>query len=297
MNKISTYLASLIVSVFLVLSLIASSAALLVDMNVTRDKAMKLAESGNISGKVYDELDKYYTDRGKSSGIPASVFMEAINQDFINDGVRNCISAAFNTLANGSGLDISISKNEKLENNIREFFNNYADKEGYNKDEKFNKKVGDTISQTYKNIKSHCDVYKAGALQEHKVLGKVSMIYRKRVPVTIALIAADIIFIALLLIINRKKKVTVLYWMGISSIIAGISGAVPSLILLVTKFYDSFSIKQPSVFTAYTSAMYKMTEAFMAVCIACVVIGIVLTVVYTITYDKSKHQDVKPTDL
>ncbi|MGB4093162.1 MAG: hypothetical protein WBK46_14685, partial [Ruminococcus flavefaciens] len=70
-----------------------------------------------------------------------------------------------------------------------------------------------------------------------------------------------------------------------------------SLILLVTKFYDSFSIKQPSVFTAYTSAMYKMTEAFMAVCIACVVIGIVLTVVYTITYDKSKHQDVKPTDL
>lgn len=297
MNKLSTYLASLLVSVFLVLSIIASSAALLADINVTRDKAIKLAESENIYEKVYDEIDKYYESRYGSSGIPSSVYMDSITQEYISECVRNGITSTFATLEKGAGFDLSISKNDKLESNINEFFNNYAEKEGYLKDDKFDKKIGETTTLAYKTIKSHSDIYKASALQEHKVLGKMSVIYQKRAPLTVMLIAADVILIVLLLIINRKKKVTVLYWMGISSIIAGISGSVPSLILLATKFYDSFSIKQPSVFTAYTSAMYKLTEAFTAVCISCIVVGIILVVVYTITYDKSKHQDVRPTEL
>ena len=297
MNKLSTYLGSLAVSVFLVLAIIAASAALLLDINVTRDKALQLAEREMISEKVYSEIEKYYTDKYGSSGIPVSVYMDGISREYVNDCVKNNISAAFNALEKGSGVDITVAKNDKLENNIKVFFNNYAEKEGYIKDEKYDKKVGETITLAYKTIKTHSDVYKAAALQEHKVLGKISKLYGKRMPLTIGIIAANLIMIILLLIINRKKKVTVLYWMGISAIIAGISGAVPSLVLLGTRFYDSFSIKQPSVFTAYTSAMYKLTEAFTAVCIACIVVGIILAVVYTITYDKSKHQDVRPTEL
>ena len=137
MNKLSTYLGSLAVSVFLVLAIIAASAALLLDINVTRDKALQLAEREMISEKVYSEIEKYYTDKYGSSGIPVSVYMDGISREYVNDCVKNNISAAFNALEKGSGVDITVAKNDKLENNIKVFFNNYAEKEGYIKDEKY----------------------------------------------------------------------------------------------------------------------------------------------------------------
>jgi uncharacterized membrane protein (DUF4010 family) len=97
--------------------------------------------------------------------------------------------------------------------------------------------------------------------------------------------------------INRKNKVTVMYWSGISILLAGLIGGIPSIYLLTTKYYDSFSIKQPPVFTAFTSVMYKFTEAFTATNIACVVISISLIVTYAVIHDKKKYPNTTPTKL
>ncbi len=88
-----------------------------------------------------------------------------------------------------------------------------------------------------------------------------------------------------------------MYWCGISAIVSGIIGLIPSIYLIATRYFDSFSIKQAAVFTAFTSAMYKYTEAFMAVQIALIVLGIAMAVIYGIIGDKKKYPDTKPTQL
>ena len=297
MNKLSTYLSSLIVSVLLVLGIIGVSGALIADINITRENATKLVENENITAKVHTELNSYYTDKYGSSGIPASVYMNNIDDNYLEQCINICISSTFDSLEKGSVPDMPMPKNDALEKSITDFFTDYADKAGYEMDENFNNKLSTTVSNAYQTIRSHSDVYKASSLNEHKVLGILSKLYSKRNVLTAAAAVFTALLILVLVLINRKNKVTAMYWTGISSIIAGVFVTVPCCILLSTRYYDSFSIKQPAVFAAYTSAMYKLTNAFTAVGIALVLAGILLCVVYTITYDKDKHQDVKPTQV
>ena len=92
-----------------------------------------------------------------------------------------------------------------------------------------------------------------------------------------------LVFLAVLLILfNIKELSSVLYWTGISSLIAGILGTVPSAYFLAVNYFDSFVIKQQQVFRTFTGAMYGLTRAFMAVHISIMVIGIFFIVIYTI---------------
>lgn len=56
----------------------------------------------------------------------------------------------------------------------------------------------------------------------------------------------------------------------------------PSIYLISTRYFNAFSIKQPQIFAAYTGAMFKLTEAFMAASIAVCAAGITLLVLYAV---------------
>ena len=297
MKKPVTYLFSLVFSVFLVFMLIAGSALLLVDINVSEKKLIDLASKKQLESKIYSELEKYYSDKYNTTGIPADVYMSAIDESYIKSCQEAYIHNAFEALKSRSNMNTSPPKNEKLEKSIETFFNDFAEKNGYEKDEKFELKLRTSKGNAYSSIGSFCDVYKFSAMNNHGVLSKLSKVYAYRLPMTLAAVSATIIIILLLIFINRKKKITTMYWCGISALIAGILGSCPSIYLLATRFYDSFSIKQAAVFTAFTSAMYRFTEAFMAVHIAFIVIGITLIVIYGVIHDKKTYPGTKPTEI
>ena len=297
MKKASTYLPSLIISVFLIFLTIASSAILLVDINVSAPKIRNLAEKIELESTIYSEIEKYYTDKYNTTGIPAEVYMDAIDKQYVKSFEEAYIDSAFEAL-NGSGImaDIHLA-NEKLENNIDSFFNDFADKNNYKKDENFTRKLSSTKDSAYSTIGSYCDVYKFSAMSSRGVLPQIARIYSRKSTITAILLGAVFFIILLLFLINHKKKITVMYWTGISAIIAGILGLIPSIYLVASRYYDSFSIKQPAVFTAFTSAMYKYTEAFMAIQIALLVFGIAMVVIYGIIGNKKKYPDTKPTQI
>lgn len=122
---------------------------------------------------------------------------------------------------------------------------------------------------------------------------KISKLYKMRPLLTFASTGAVVLLILFLLAINRKDKKVFLYWTGISAIISGVIGTVPSAYLLATKYFNAFSIKQPQVFAAYTGAMYKITEAFMAASIALIVVGISVIVLYAVFCSKNKITEQK----
>lgn len=289
MNKVSTYLLSLILSILLVLALFGSVAMSIADINVTAKKAKALAEKKDVSAKILTQIDKYYREQSASTGIPASVFTDNISEEYIQSVLETYIDGTFTSLKDDHSLNVKVPKNEAMELALDTFFNDYADSTGYEKDEAFYNKLETTKANAYKYIGSACDIYKASSLGKHGLLRKASKIYRLRPLLTFASVGGAVLLMLFILAVNRRDKKTFLYWTGISAVIAGIFGTVPSIYLVGTKYFDSFSIKQPQVFIAYTTSMYRLTEAFMAASIALFVIGAALIVMYAVFYGKHKH--------
>lgn len=297
MKKISTYLPSLIITILLVFLTILSSAVVLVDINISAGKLKKISQKNALESGIYSEINKYYKDKYNTTGIPAEVIMDSVDNDYIRSYEDAIIDAAFIALEKGTPMSVVPPKNQKLEDSIDSFFEEFAEKNNYEKDDNYGLKLRSTKENVYTAIGDFCDVYKLSSMDRHSVLSKASKVYSHRFEAAALAVAADIIMIILLLLINRKKKITAMYWCGVAAVVAGILGMLPSLYLIATRYYDSFSIKQATVFKAFTTMMYRYTEAFAAVCIALAVVGITLLVTYGVVHDKKKYPDVKPTKI
>ena len=289
MKKAGTYIPSVILSVLLVLCVLAGSALIVVDVNVTPSRTSAFSEKEDLAEKVHKDLDKHYRGKANSTGIPASVYMEHLNKEYINKVIDAYIDATYDALNSGGKLTVKVPENTALENSIDSFFSDYADKTGYKKDENYEKKLAVTKENAYKTIGSSCDIFKVDSMNSHGLLSKLSKLYRARYKLTFAAAAAAAVIMLILAFLHRKRIFELLYWCGISALIAGIMGTIPSAYLIATKYYNAFSIKQPQVFAAYTRSLFGLTEAFMASQIAAIVIGIGMRVVYAVFCGKGKR--------
>jgi len=286
MKKTSTYLPSIILSVLLVFSLMISAAVLLMDLNFTAGKLKNMASENNIDSKIYVEIEKYYKDKFNSSGIPGNVYMDAINDSYLKNCEEIYIEAAFEALNGNGKMNVTVPKNKELENSITDFFFDFAEKNNYQKDEKFEAKLNSAKENAYFTIGSFCDVYKFSTMSGHGVLPKLAKLYSNRMILTVCSIAVTVIIFLMLLVVKRKNKATALYWYGTSCTVAGLLGSIPGIYLVATKFFDSFSIKQAPVFTAFTSFMYKYSGYFIAVHISFIVLGAIFFVVYGLVKER-----------
>ncbi len=282
MKKFSTYLPSLIISVILVFMIIGSSLTAIININVTAEKSTVLMKENNISSLVHSELEKYFNDQYNTTGVPSQTYMDAIDENYLNSVINLYTESLFTSLKSGNPTTVEIPKNQNLESNIEEFFSNYADNFGYEKDETYKKKLKETTDSAYQIIENYCDIYKYSSLQNHGVLTKISKVYSHMNTITVVCFTVSLFLILILLLINRRSLSVCLYWTGISSLIAGILGTLPSIYLLSSKYFDAFIIKQPQVFKSFTGAMYGLTKAFMSVHIAVLLIGICFIVVYAV---------------
>ena len=284
MKKVSRYLTSLVLSVLLVFS-VSLSAIIIVSLNMTAEKAVKLAEKNNIYSTVYDELDKYFSKQYNTTGIPKEVYMDAIDEMYIKQVSDTYTEYLFDTLYYGSPqttFDEPFYSNHALEDSITAFFNDYAEKNGYEKNEAFTLKLSTTINDAFKVICNYCDIYKYSSMNTHGVLSKISVVFQNMKTIRNACITAVILIMILIFIVNIKEKTAFLYWTGISSIISGTLGTVPCVYLIRSQYFDAFTIKQPQVFTAFTSAMYSLTEYLLKAEIGVIAVGILLTFLYGI---------------
>lgn len=297
MKSIKTYIPSLLLSIFLVFLFLGGSAVIIADINITADQFRKIVSEENVEAKIYTSIERSYLEKANATGIPASVYTDHLSEEYLSSVMNEYIDAGFKTLSDGSGFAPQIPKNPELEASIDKFFNDYADKTGYKKDENFEKKLASTKEDAYKSIGSQCDAFKFSSLSSHGAIKKLSKIYSHRTFISAAVSAAALAALIIIFIINRKNKKLMLYWCGLSALISGIIGTVPSIVLVADRYFDSFSIKQPQIFTAYTSTFYRITEAFMAAHIAFAAIGITMLVVYGVLCGINKKEVKAPTDI
>ncbi len=288
MKKKSTYIISVILSVFLVFGLLGSAAAVLAYSFVDADHCISLAKENSVPSKIQSELSRHYSEKYNSSGIPANVYMDAFDESYLTDVMEVYVHSGFDALENDGTFVAAMPKNQALEDSIDKFFNDYADEIGYEKDAAFEKKLDETKSNAYGIIGSYSDVYKFSAMSSHGVLAKLSKLYRHKALLMTDALGFTAIILLLLMLVNIRERRTVLYWTGICSVIAGVLGLIPCIWLTATKYYNSFTIKQPQVFTAFTGMMYRLTALMTVLLAVLTFVGIVLIILYVLTRDKEE---------
>lgn len=293
MIKKSAYLSSLIFSVILVFSVVASCFAVMLCINVNSKNAVKLFDDNSLDNVILKEINGYYDEQYYASGIPSSVYMTAIDSEYIKESGHICIEKAFETLKTGHEYTVNLPENSKLDTSIETFLSDYAEQSDIKKDEKYDKKLSSVKSSAYETMVSKSDIFKFRTINSKGILSKLSVFYRNRYLLTGAVCGLTFFIAVILFVINRKNKSLFLYWTGISSLIAGVSGIAVSAYLLASKYFDAFSIKQHSVFTAYTETMYKLAQAFLTIEIAVTVIGIIFIVIFSIINEKKNTDDKK----
>lgn len=294
MKRSLTYVCSIILSVFLVFGLLASTASVVVKINVNKSKFCRIAADNNVSQMAYEQLEKYFSERYNATGIPAGVYMDAIDTEYLDWIINDTIGQGFYALRGYSTVQPSV-QNSSLDESLDEFFNSYAESINYEKDDKFEQKLSSAKTVAYSIIWEYCDIYKFKALNKHGVLGKLTGIY-SRLDLIIAIsVGISLLLVIALFLLNMKTKKETVYWSGISALIAGLIGIVPSVYLLATDYFSAFTIKQPQIYTAYTETMSMLTKAFLSASIAMGVLGICLVIVYSVL--SGKHKTVKPTSI
>ena len=291
MKSLGRYLVSLFLSVVMVFVSIAAIAALVLTVNVTSSKLCKMSDDSNLPEVGMDEIGKYYKNKYTTTGIPAEVYTNAITKEDISAEIGRNIVSGFYSMEKESSESSQLSLPE-LENSISDFFDNYAAENGFSDTEKLEARKQSEIKSAYKVISNQCDVFRFNSLKEHGVLGKLKVYPYRRVGV-VSLLCASLLIMVIFLAVNHKEKPAMLYWTGISEIIAGIFTAVPAAVFLSSGKLSAFTIKQPQIFTAYTSEIHAIATAFLAAGLAVLVVGIAFIILYKIF--STRDESVAPT--
>lgn len=291
MRKIKSYIPSLILAFIMVFALIGSSAVITVSRNFSSENLTELADENQVVPKIKDEINKYFSAQYYETGIPADVYTSAVTDEYIDKLVKKYSREGFLVMKENWKFDYkSDTQNPELEQNITSFFEEYAESINYKKDANYDKKLSQTIDNAYNIILDYCDIYKMKTLNSEGILAKASPIYQNISIIIIAALACIAVIIILLLIINRKAVSDAVYWIGASSLVAGIMGIIPCIYLNSTNFFDSFVIKQQQIFTSFTSLMYKSVNSFMINNIILAAVGLILILVYSLTGKKNSAE-------
>ncbi len=284
-SKVS-YISSFIFTILLVFSIIASVGCLTAKKFATAENLIKITEEKNLTSVVHSELEKYFTEEYADTGIPADVYMKNISKEYLKMAINEKINYGF-TILNGGNEKThkGIPVNTDLNNSITEYFEKYAAETGYEiKDEndKYYEKLAITKNNAEEAIEVYCDIYKFNALVKHGIIGKIKPLYTKLPTLTIISIGLSAFLALMLLVCNFKRIKDALYWSGTAFLCSGIFGAVPCIYLLETNYFSAFSIKQPQIFTAYTTAMELFTRSFMKNSILLIISAVLFFIIFSV---------------
>ena len=281
MKKASTYLFSVFLTLLMIVSLLGTVGLFLMRFRaLSAGTCLQLIQKQNLSERVAQSLEKYYQEQENTSGIPLSVYEDSITTSECDKYIRSSITNAFGYL-NGTVDEFGIKPDfAELKADMTAFFEDYAEKNDYEKDEVYENKLKQVLQTEQAYIQTECDVFRFATLQEAGLLDKV----KPYVPwVNIGLIGcliADAVLFVLLLVVNRKEKQHVWYWTGNAFLISAILMMVPSIWLNVTRWFDKFAVKTDQIFAAVTGYLYGLTHAV----ITAAGVGILVAVCFYILF-------------
>lgn len=288
MNKIRFYIPKVILTFLLIFLLIGSELALLVHQKALHKETFyQVITQQELGQKAYSSLDAYFQSRSNSSGIPKEVFMNALDENTLTDSIYFITLNGLDYL-NGKSDTYSVTLDfTELESSVNTFFHQYAEENGYQKDEVFNQKVQSTIEEAEKKILLTTDTFKFSTLYENGWLAKLRKFLSLFRNIMTALFIVTGIIILLLVLCCKSQISELLYWLGLSSFLSGLLTAVPCLYVLGTDYFSGFVIKDPQIFSAVVGYLQYVTSQLRTSSLCMCGAGVLLLILFAFIPKKS----------
>lgn len=256
------YISGVIFTIFLIFSCILAvlSGAVRFRM-LNTDSVLQIVTGQQLAEKVQRTLQNEIKAAESTTGIPASVYADAITPEKLEPMIRSSISNGFAYLR-GDTAKLEITHDfQPLEESITAFFEEYAGKHGVAKDSTYEAAVKAAKSNAEERILSACDVFRFGMLEEAGVLDKARMFIPWAGYAVASAIGAVIFFMLLLFFSNHREPEAGFYWTGTGVLVASVLLLIPALWLRQTRWFDRFAVKTDHTFAAVTGYLYGGTQA------------------------------------
>lgn len=292
MNKPSTYIVSVLLTLLMIFSGVAAAAANIAQFcALDTETALSLVESQNLPARVKGALETAFHERANTTGIPETVFADSITEEQLSPIIRNTITNGFayirgETASLGTVHDFSV-----LEENLNAFFSDYADENGIEKDAVYDEAVARSIESAESLILSSCDVFRISTLGDAGILRQAQRIAPYLIYAALGTWVVVAVLILLLWLTNREAYAHTFYWTGTASVIIGLLMLIPASWLQTTNWFDRFAIKTDQTFAAITGYLYSLTQSAIQFSIVLLALGIVLFIVFAILHIRSTQKE------
>jgi hypothetical protein len=276
MKKIRCFIPNILLTFLLVFVLIGCEASVLASRIACNPTTFQvITDQQHLDAKGYESLTSYFKTRSNSTGIPETVFLDAYSQQDLHDAIWSNCEAALGFL-NGQRSEYAPASNfTGLEDSVRTFFEDYADKNGFKKDDILEEKIYSTCQEAEAAIRNAADPFKFSTLYSNGLLAKARKAVSSLNTIVIAAAAAVVVLLILLLLCNLKQLEHLCYWIGLAGFIAGGLMAAPCIYLTATDYYSSFAIKDPQIFSAVIGYLKLLTSRCLTMAIITLIVGLI----------------------
>lgn len=276
MKRVKLYVPNVILTILFVFLLIGSEGTILARrIGLSSTTFRYITEHQQLDAKGYDTLTSYFKTRSNSTGIPETVFLDAISQEDLHDGIIQNADAALDYICGRSDTYEPSMDLTALETAVTDFFVAYAEENNYSQDETFHQKVQSTIDEARAEILLTADPFKLGTLQTNGWLAKLRQAVSYLDLAVKICVIASITVILLLILCNLKQLEHLCYWIGLSCFTSGLLTAVPCIYLIASDFFSGFTIKDPQVFSSITGFLRLLTNRGLTMAIITAIVGII----------------------
>lgn len=289
MKKIQNYIPNVLLTFLLVFALLGAELLGIVQAVALSPATFdRITEQEQLGDKAYAALEKTFTSRSHSTGIPAEVFLDTLTPEQLEQGIRLHTEELFAELHDSDchdfGMDFSA-----MEDSVRTFFNSYAEENGIAKDEAFESKVDSVIAESQTIIDEAADPFRFGTMRRNGWIGKARGYLQYVQPGLIGCIVLAVVLMGLLFLCNRKQKAHLAYWYGLAALVGGILLLLPCVWLKGSDYFAGFTLKDPQIYAAVVGLLRLLTDRALALALITAVCGIIGIVVFAVLQKQKKQ--------
>ncbi|MBR0485795.1 MAG: hypothetical protein IJJ69_13640 [Oscillospiraceae bacterium] len=261
MTKIKLYIPKIILTFLLIFLLAGTELTLLVQNKALTYKTFEtITVQQALDEKAYSTLESYFKSRANSTGIPAEVYLNAVTQEDMKQGILSGVSEAVRQMHSpADGYAITMDFTE-LETSVTEFFTQYADTNNIQKDETFRQKVQANLEEAEAKILAVADTFRFGTIYEHGWFAKLRLFLNLFQKLMIILCIATAVILLCLIFCCRSRFSELFYWLGLTALISGLLICVPCLYVLLTDYFSAFVVKDLQIYSAVTGYLQYITK-------------------------------------
>lgn len=284
------YILNVILSIFAVFLISASWICAAVIGTVGRYGCYeKVVEKNNIYSYAQESIEKSFEEYSHTSGIEKETFSAYYDENFIKENINSNIKNFLDVLlGKKENYDYISSVNfSNADETIDTFFNDYAEKTDYVKDEIYEEKLNETKEKAHEIFTDKTDVFRFSLMNENGIIQKISSKISLIKGMFAACYILAVMFILLIIIINRKES---LYWLGCPFFVSGLLLLIPLIYIKASGFINGFTVKEKPVFYSITGLLDSVLNNEIAFALVSIIFGLVFLFLGIFLKSKKKEE-------